>query len=45
MPVHPCLPLRFRINVCMHACHKDPKVKRWGKYSAIVAVLQTIFYM
>ena len=29
----------------MYACHKDPKVKRWGKYSAIVAVLQTIFYM
>jgi len=39
MPVHPCLPLRFRINVCMHACHKDPKVNRWGKFSAIVGVV------
>jgi hypothetical protein len=29
----------------MYACHKNPKVNRWGKYSAIVALLQTIFFM
>ena len=45
MPVHPCLPLRFRINVCMHACHKDPKVNRWGKFSAIVGVVWIVFFI
>ena len=45
MPVHPCLPLRFRINVCMHACHKDPKVNRWDKFSAIVGVVWIVFFI
>ena len=29
----------------MYGCHKDPKVNRWGKFSAIVAFVQTICFI
>ena len=29
----------------MHACHKDPKVNRWGKFSAILGVVWLVIFI
>ena len=32
------------VNLCMHGCHSNPKVKRWGCYTLIPLLLYIILY-
>merc|ERR1740130_1104010 len=32
------------VNLCMHGCHPNPKVKRWGCYTLIPLLLYIILY-
>ena len=32
----------LRINLCMHSCHSNPKVKRWGCLTLIPLLLYMV---